>query len=179
MKTEIYTGIGSRSTPKAVCEQFTDIARRLALADWALRTGGAEGADTAFEDGAIKASGRRAIFLPWAWFAGRTSSETEVCDRAMLIASTIHPAWNSLNEGSRKLHGRNIYQVLGKGLDRPSAFVLCWTPDGCESSETRTRVTGGTGTAIAIASIRKIPVYNYKNANSVILFEKFLFDLGV
>ena len=53
---------------------------------------------------------------------------------------------------ARKFHARNCYQVLGKDLQSPSNFVLCWTPGGA--------VTGGTGQALRIAIDRGIPVFN-------------------
>ena len=85
----------------------------------------------------------------------------------MALAQTVHPAWDRLKEAAQKLHARNCYQTLGKTLDAPSAFVLCWTSDGCETEKERTRDTGGTGTAIVLAHRRGIPVFNLKRANAV------------
>lgn len=49
MKT--YTGIGSRETPYEIQDLMKRIAFKLAENGWLLRSGGAEGADTAFENG--------------------------------------------------------------------------------------------------------------------------------
>jgi hypothetical protein len=57
-------------------------------------------------------------------------------------------------------------QVLGEDLMHPSEFVVCWTPDGCERHEDRGLVTGGTGTAISVASQMGIPVFNVYNPDS-------------
>lgn len=46
-----YTGIGARQTPPAMLATITAIASRLATLGWTCRTGGADGADTAFEVG--------------------------------------------------------------------------------------------------------------------------------
>ena len=46
--------------------------------------------------------------------------------------------------------GRNSYQVMGKELNDPVLFVLCWTHLGQGS--------GGTGQAIRIAKHQGIPV---------------------
>ncbi len=75
----------------------------------------------------------------------------------------------SFGEGQVKamhLHVRNTFQVLGPNLDDPSDFVVCWTPDGAEKAEDTSEVTGGTGTAIRIASTYEIPVYNLRNKKS-------------
>lgn len=46
-------------------------------------------------------------------------------------------------------------------------MVVCWTPDGCESQATRTKATGGTGLAIALADSMGIPVFNLRNAGAL------------
>ncbi|MDA8191646.1 MAG: hypothetical protein M0Z68_09355 [Gammaproteobacteria bacterium] len=55
---------------------------------------------------------------------------------------------------------RDDRQVLGRSLDKPSRFLVCWTPDGVVSGEHCTRATGGTGMAIRIASAENVPVLN-------------------
>jgi hypothetical protein len=45
-------------------------------------------------------------------------------------------------------------------LISPVKFVICWTPDGAISHAGRSIRTGGTGTAISIASANQIPVFN-------------------
>ena len=44
-----YTGIGSRKTPENILKKFKDIATFLETKQYILRSGGAEGADSAFE----------------------------------------------------------------------------------------------------------------------------------
>lgn len=46
---------------------------------------------------------------------------------------------------------RNSYQILGPDLRTPADFVVCWTPDGSETEDQRTPLTGRTGQAIALA----------------------------
>ena len=89
-----------------------------------------------------------------------------ISDIAYGLAEHVHPAWNSCSQGARKLHARNAYQVLGSNLETPADFVICWTPDGCETPETRTRRTGGTGQAIAIARLANVPVINLFNRDA-------------
>ena len=148
-----YAGIGARNKPVEVLNTMTNIATWLAKRNYTLRSGGAKGADLAFEKGADN----KEIF--YANDADNTS---------MIVAQNYHPAWHSCSPYVKKLHARNAFQILGKPvfLD-PVDFVICWTPDGCETHATRTRETGGTGTAISIASDNDIRVYNLFNDSSI------------
>jgi hypothetical protein len=142
-----YTGVGSRSTPQNIQQIMKAIALRLAGNNIVLRSGGASGADTAFESGCAK--GPKEIYLA-----------RDCTPEAMAVAARFHPAWHACNDFARKLHGRNAFQVLGKMLNTPSKCLICWTPDGCTSHTTRSRATGGTGTAISIAEAYNVPIYN-------------------
>ena len=143
-----YTGIGARKTPKAVLASMTRIAQALDAEGYTLRSGGADGADSAFEAGATN----KIIYLPWARFRDHPSPYHHVSNAAMALAAKHHPAWHLLNNYAKLLHGRNAYQVLGLDLMSKTDFVICWTPDG--------RVQGGTATAIKVAQSHAIPVYN-------------------
>lgn len=164
--SHIYAGIGSRKTPPEILSLLFKIGEGLAKSH-VLRSGAANGADTAFEQGARVSGGKCEIFLPWKNFNGSASELSTVSQEALDLAATIHPAWERLGAGPRKLHARNCYQILGENLDNPVEFVVCWTSDGCESAANITRDTGGTGTAIALASLRRIKVFNLKNQRSV------------
>jgi hypothetical protein len=61
-----YTGIGSRVTPKVVLDAMEIIGNHIAIHDYALRSGGANGADAAFESGCDQIQGPKEIYLPWA-----------------------------------------------------------------------------------------------------------------
>lgn len=142
-----YTGIGSRKCPIKIQYIMEDVAKKLTQRLFVLRSGGAEGADKAFERG----SGYSSIYYA-----------SDATDEAMAIAAMYHPAWDRLSDYAKRLHGRNAFQVLGAYLKNPSEFVICWTQDGAICHEERTIKTGGTGTAISIASKNNIPVYNLK-----------------
>ena len=164
-----YTGIGSRATPIDIQRQMTDYAKRLSLFGYVLRSGGAEGADTAFEIGAV----RKEIYLPWKNFNDNDSQHYDVDDRALEIAKDIHPNWNACSEGARKLHGRNVYQVLGKDLNSPSEFVVFWAEE--EAGEVR----GGTRTAVELAKQHDIPTYNLFNLKEHQKFNRLMLRLYV
>lgn len=166
-----YTGIGSRETPEHICEQMTTIAMLLAERDWILRSGGAEGADAAFELGASSQfEAPMRIYLPWDGFSEKyVDSEPNyialsqlrgyIQEDAARIASEHHPAWSKLTPGARKLHTRNVLQVLGEELDTPSELVICWTPNG--------KGGGGTGQAIRIAKAYGVPIYDLGKRESL------------
>lgn len=142
-----YTGVGSRKTPATICAKLTLVASILERRGFTLRSGGAKGADSAFEAGVKSA---KQIFY----------HHEDICEEAFYIAKQIHPAWSACDDVAKRLHARNVYQVLGKDLQTPSDFVLCWTPDGSDGSFS-SRVTGGTRTAIVLAYQRDIPVFNF------------------
>lgn len=163
-----YAGIGSRGTPYLILILMTKIAEYYSKRDYVLRSGGAEGADLAFEKGA---DDTKEIYIPWRKFNGSDSQLYTVDEDALKLASEHHPAWDRLSMPVRKLMGRNAYQILGSDLDTPVEFVICWTPDCCTDGKDRTRKTGGTGLAISIASSLGIPVYNLADRET---FNKFV-----
>ncbi len=172
-----YAGIGSRSTPPAVLDKMTRIAERLAAREpwgYALLSGGANGADSAFEAGADA----KEIYLPWKGFNGRAHSAISLPNSdAYRVAAEMHPGWKRLDEPARALMARNSHQILGADLRSPVDFVVCWTPDGCENGATRTRETGGTGQAIALADRWGVPVFNLRHGQGALnRIRDFLFD---
>lgn len=154
-----YTGVGSRKTPSAVLGRFVELGKELAETGYTLRSGGAEGADTAFENGASYMP--KMIFLPWDGFNGRNHDDLDYIDCqksndyhiAERLARSIHPNPASLTQMAMKFHTRNIYQVMGGFLDSYSDFLVCWTPGG--------KPVGGTRTAIVLAEFLKVPVFNF------------------
>lgn len=156
-----YSGVGSRSTPPQILKAMYLISHTLAsIGNWTLRSGGACGADTAFERGCTDAGGTKEIYLPWKSLNGNTSDLYCPSDAAMLIASELHNGWKHLKQPARLLMARNVHQVLGRDLATPSKFLVCYTRDGCISHAHYSRNTGGTGLAISLASLLNIPVFN-------------------
>jgi hypothetical protein len=125
-------------------------AKWLSNHDYILRSGGADGADSAFEAGCHP--DRRQIFLPWPEFNRNPSHYTAPTPKAYAIAEVYHPAWFRCNSKARAFHARNSHQVLGPNCDDPVKFIMCWTPYG--------KVTGGTGQALRLAAALDIPIIN-------------------
>lgn len=71
----------------------------------------------------------------------------------MSIAREVCPYWEYLNEVSRRLLGRNAYQILGPDLSDPVKFVACYTENGEKK--------GGTRVGIMLAEKYGVPVFNY------------------
>jgi hypothetical protein len=161
-----YAGIGSRESPTRIIDIMQDFAKLSAEAGHILRSGGADGADTAFEVGCDAGNGKKEIFLPWKGFNKNPSPWFVPTLEAYELASTIHPAYERLRPAAKTLIARNMHQILGVDLKTPVSCVVCWTQDGCESHQTYSIKTGGTGTAIALASKNIIPVFNLKNPES-------------
>ena len=154
-----FTGVGSRKTPEDVQEHMTLVARVLEEASFTLRSGGADGADKAFEAGVSKL---KEIYIPWGGFNNRSSVEEGVItgwpnkmtgDFAKYTAARLHPNWDACSAGARKLHARNMAQLLGHTMLQPSLFVVCWTPNGSGS--------GGTGQALRGAAWLGIPIFDF------------------
>lgn len=174
-----FTGVGSRECPTAVQTLMTSLAQLLANANYVLRSGGARGADSAFEAGCDAGSGAKEIYLPWRGFEKNASPLFKVGPDAFEMAKLVHPAWEGLSLGERKLHAQSCYQVLGASLSTPSQLLVCWTPDGCESQKTRSRKTGGTATSIVLAERHAVPVFNLRNAPSRERLADWLLQRGV
>lgn len=147
-----YAGIGSRETPVHVQEHFSSLATFLATKGFILRSGGAQGADKAFEVGCDKADGQKEIYLPWRYFERSNSNLVVSNPRAYEIAKRFHHYWDNLSDGAKKLQARNSHQVLGYALDEPVKFVICWTKGG--------KGSGGTGQALRIAEFYEIPIFD-------------------
>lgn len=155
-KSVSYAGIGSRSTPPGVLTLMGGIALILTEFDLILRSGGAPGADSAFERACDRGHGRKEIFLPWKTFNGSRSCLCTPPIQAEVMASEFHPNWTACTPAARKLHARNCQQITGRHLDDPVDFVLFWAP------EKDGKVQGGTATAVHLARKLQIPTFNLR-----------------
>lgn len=160
-----YAGIGSRKTSDQTLDLMRRIAFHLATQGWTLRSGGAEGADTAFELGATQAGGKTEIFVPRAGFFGRSdaiaANRLPAHQEALRIAEAHHRNWAALSPTVRQLMARNVHQILGMELSSPVRFVLCWAPCPVVDAEgIVSEVRGGTGQAVRIAYTYGVPVFH-------------------
>lgn len=134
-----WAGIGSQKTPRPVLIVMSRIGAEMARKGHHLRSGGAPGADLAFEQGSPDAT----IVRP---------EETARHPAWLNHAKQYHPAWRMCKPFARAAHGRNSAIILGPGLDSPVDSVCCWTPSG--------QGGGGTGQGIRVARAYDIPVFD-------------------
>lgn len=176
-----YAGIGSRQTPANIREVMEQLAEKLARRGLTLRSGGADGADKAFEKGCDRVQGAKIIFTANNWYFRNERNETDAryylskrWEEAETITSQYHPSWQYLKPFSKKLHTRNCFQILGLSLNEPASFVLCWTPDGAKTESDTSHATGGTGQAIRVAHAYGVKVYNLANDDDLRLAQQWL-----
>lgn len=163
-----YTGIGSRKTPEPILELMVDLGYALHQQGWILRSGGADGADRAFQDGATAHPFSdfipREIYLPWNHFNGLSHQvENGIYDTTLFknrhfaqqAIQPLIPYWDQLKSTHQNLYIRNAYQVLGYSLKRPTQLVICWAPPTKDGG-----VEGGTGVAVRLAQKHNIPIIN-------------------
>ena len=136
-----YAGIGSRKTPVEIQNKMVSIATQFSNLNYVLRSGGAAGADKAFERGAKS----KEIFKPQ-----DQKLEWEQKRKILNIMRQLHPAPHRLSSFAKMCHVRNIQIVLGEDLTQPVDFVVCWTPNAED--------IGGTAMGIKVARKYNIPV---------------------
>lgn len=159
--TRYYTGVGSRTTPPEILATMSLLGEKLAEQGWILRSGGAKGADTAF---ALRVRNQmKDIYLPQPLLY-----PPEQWSKARAIAEQVHPAWHRLKTFVQDLHTRNVFQVLGLDLETPSKFLVCYTHDGAEFYDDCSITTGGTGTAIKVATLNYVPVFNLQRPKQLL-----------
>lgn len=168
--SKYYTGVGSRDTPPDILSLMERVAEKLSFEGWVLRSGGAAGADLAFQRGALDREQvwperpLPLVYLPWKNFQQHIQesypaqyvvvSYSDYKDKARELVSEVHPAWEKCSQGAKALHTRNAFQVLGDTLSEPSKFCILWAPP------TKDGVKGGTNTAYQLCLRHGVPVYN-------------------
>ena len=149
----IISGIGSRQTPQNVCDEMTKIGIWCRENNIYIRSGHAEGADWAFEQGSQE---NTVVYLPWVGFNKQlVSKATTKCvdtKEGRELASKFHPVFAKLSNSVKKLISRDGYQILGDNLNEPVNAVICFTPHGA--------IEGGSGQAMRIAKANNIPILN-------------------
>ena len=137
---------------------MTKIAEFLEKEGFILRSGAAEGADSAFEEG-VNDEKNKEIFLPWEKFNKNGSILFSPPTWSYLLASFYHPNWENLKIQVKRLMARNMCQILGFNGNEKVEFVICFTLDGKDS--------GGTGQALRVARNLKIPILNLYKENTL------------
>lgn len=154
--------IGSRRLSAGQVERCRQTGARLAERGALVVSGGAEGADLSFVEGALEAGGRALCVLPWASYnsalipAGceRLVFNPAVHQRWLALARQQHPVWDRLSQGARRLHARNTGILLGEAPDeRVSAVVAQRAADR----------RGGTEQGLRLARVLDIRIIDLDN----------------
>lgn len=190
-----YAGIGSRETPEHILSIMRHIGAYLASEGWVLRSGGADGADTAFEVGVndyiatLKFEGKvpypashKEIYLPWAGFNNNPSQlnprNIPFTQQEMDLSAQLHPAWDKCSPSARLLHQRNLRQMVGcepvvrgrmpelQDEDPPPREVAVVASKFVVCWTLRGKLTGGTAQALRIADTCSIPIVNLGTAQN-------------
>mgnify|MGYP001759698676 CR=1 FL=1 len=178
MSDLFYTGVGSRDITDEEWDNIAAVAKW--LAQWfKMRSGKAHGADSAFEYGVSLSEypDNKEIYIPWPKFEGNEIEGEKISlDRpdsvnfalTLQYAREIHPAFDRLSQGAKKLHQRNIHQVLGRDLEHPvpSLFLLA-----CSDEDKNGDVKGGTRTAWMLAKKFGVPCFNVRGKTKREIFE--------
>ena len=181
----IVTIVGARKAPPSVCRMLAAYSLHLRAHDVLVRTGDAS---SGVDHSVVHPQSHIMITEPDEMVLSESMTNLEVYtardarddDVAMAMAMRFHPAWEMCSSHAQLLHSRNIYQVAGLMRNNPSTCLLCWTPDGAKSHSQRSINTGGTGTAISVASeVYKIPVFNVRNRPAFPHFLALMESLGI
>jgi len=153
-----YAGIGEPDVPSDIQLLMQKHARTMQRKGYILRSDASEGSGESFESALTKSE----IFLPWDDFRNRRVDNERYflwSKDAIPLAAKYHPNWNALGPSAKKLYLRMVHVMLGKDLQTPVDFVICWTPDG--------KASGGTGQALRIAEDYGILVFNLRKNKEV------------
>lgn len=124
--------IGSRRLSAEQAERCRQVGARLAGLGALVVSGGAEGADLAFVEGALEAGGKALCVLPWSSY--NAALIPDGCERLVFnpavhqdwleMAREQHPAWGRLSQGARRLHARNSGILVGEAPSQRVSAVI-------------------------------------------------------
>lgn len=163
---------------KSVCE-------RLAVLGFILRTSGTEGTEmialstykNQVDMGVIPPT-RIKVFLPWREF--NTFLPYPQCyttigpanyDLCSSFIRSVHPHWAKGTRQTKLLQAKNALIVFGEKLNKPCDFILAFAPTNAKGL-----VTGIASSAIELANLQNIPVFNLYDEENL---DNTLFELRV
>ena len=155
-KKMYYAGIGSRKTPQACLDFMTKIGRVCTKKDLTLRSGGAVGADQAFERGCDLESGQKEVWTPKSQYVVEHEWAIEKA-KAVCWEYPLH----KMKPYTRSLIIRNMYQIFGDDEEnlKPVKFVVFY----CVGDPLmRGKESGGTRYTVRAAHNYNIPHFNLR-----------------
>lgn len=115
--------IGTRRLNDEQKEFCFNWGKTLAELGFVVASGGAEGADLAFMNGALSVGGRVVCYLPWFTYNESEPALKHLNTKKVVytydeypiwatLAREVHPAWYRLSNGAKLLHARNSGIIL-------------------------------------------------------------------
>ena len=86
---------------------------------------------------------------------------------SMDLAKKVYPTWEKQKEYMLKIYSKNIRMIAGQNIRSPSRFVLCWSPDGIETSAARTNNSDGIEFYLKVSEVYKLKAYNLAAENAL------------
>jgi hypothetical protein len=102
----------------------------------------------------------------------RSGPRLEMWRKARLMAADIHPVRDKLDQWSKCQHARNIFQVLGAHMDKPSDLCVFFA-----EPQSGRFVAGGTNTAVQCAIEHMVPRINLWHLETMLEFEAWIIEL--
>lgn len=146
---KFYAGIGSRETPLPIQQKMFELGKVLAQSGWILRSGGAQGADTAFEKGCDSVNkDLKEIFKA-------DDAEEWAFEEVLKFIPANRPPFHTWKPYTQALVARDMMQVKGRHQEALVKFVACWTLANLNDG-------GGTGYAMRCGDYYNIPIFNFQ-----------------
>lgn len=169
---KFYTVVGSRKTPKDICDLMSQIGIKLESQGWILRSGAAIGADSAFE----KYVTNKVIYTIKNF--DFSPENYDFCKSELFSILGKGLCFDNYSKNSQILILRDMNQVLGsiKTTLEKSKFLICYTPYENYELNPPNNHCGGTRFAVRIAKKHQIPVYNLVNKQDKERIEKWIMN---
>ncbi len=145
---------------------MTHVGYRLARAGYLLRTSCTQACRETVLAGCQRAGGAAQVWAPWKNCGGYLGNVQLPSVEHLRAALELHPDLSFLADKVKASLSHRAGMVMGADGDPPAGFVVCWTPDGCEHPDQRTRLTGATMTTIMAAHRAGAPVFNIQHADA-------------
>lgn len=165
MANKTYCATGNMEIGMKVKNILVEIGRVLALNGYTLRSGGAPGAESAFEEGCDSVGGKKEIYLPFEGYNNKTTGVvTDMTneEEAIKIAQRYYLLWFKLSNKVKQMLTRYSWAVLGRNLDDPVDFVIAYIREDGKTTEQVVRVANGSN--ITVYNIGSIYRYSKEQA---------------
>jgi len=82
--------------------------------------------------------------------------------------------YNELKKGAKAVYASKLMAALGEDCNNPVDFLICYSPDGKEHLNGKDKIDykklGSLSFYLKICQSSGIPVYNFKNKESIVNF---------